>query len=319
LIANIAVLVASGLFAIVDKQRIARFDVVETLDDGFRRRRGCAPGSEVPLQVADPEDEIGNDGGARVEFEAEQLVRVDRESGFVEDELCFSELLEGFDDLAFEPLEVFEGNVEEVAAAARRIEDAKAAEFVAEGADRIERGIVIAVASEFHGSGLCGFPVVTQGLDDGGDDEPFDVLARGVVGSEPMALSPIESTFEERSKDGRLNVFPIGFGGRDQEFELRGRNRESFDAFEQATVELKNMLTEDGRKAAAIHGVPQRLNHGAKTGQVSAQALEQAGPTVSGKQMHVFGESGKDASHEEGGDRSRGVLFFEFFREVGKF
>ena len=39
---------------------------------------GCRRGAEVPLQIADPQHQLGDGGGARVELQAEELVRVDR-------------------------------------------------------------------------------------------------------------------------------------------------------------------------------------------------------------------------------------------------
>ena len=49
---------------------------MKVADDGDGRL--CvATGAEMPLQVADPENEIGNDGSTGIEFKAEELMRVD--------------------------------------------------------------------------------------------------------------------------------------------------------------------------------------------------------------------------------------------------
>ena len=66
------------------------FDVVEALNDGFRRERGGSPSAEVPLQVTDPEDEVGDGGGAGIHLESLELVRIDGESGFVQSLLRFA-------------------------------------------------------------------------------------------------------------------------------------------------------------------------------------------------------------------------------------
>ena len=41
-------------------------------------------GAEVPLEVADPEDQVGDRGGAGVDLDAEELVGVDRVAAFEE-------------------------------------------------------------------------------------------------------------------------------------------------------------------------------------------------------------------------------------------
>jgi hypothetical protein len=47
-------------------------DVVKVANDGDGRL-GVDARAEVPLQIANPENEIGNDGSAGIEFEAEEL------------------------------------------------------------------------------------------------------------------------------------------------------------------------------------------------------------------------------------------------------
>jgi hypothetical protein len=58
-------------------------DVVEVTDN-WDRWLSVAAGAEVPLEVADPEDEVGDDGGAGVDLDAEELVGVDSEAGVFE-------------------------------------------------------------------------------------------------------------------------------------------------------------------------------------------------------------------------------------------
>jgi hypothetical protein len=52
------------------------------------------------LQVADPEHELGDGGGARVDLEAEELVRVDGDALQVEQDLAFAESCELVEHLA---------------------------------------------------------------------------------------------------------------------------------------------------------------------------------------------------------------------------
>lgn len=92
-------------------------------------------GAEVPLEVADPEDEVGDGGGAGADFDAAELVGVDGEAGVFDGELGVGELGEEVVDLAFEAFEVFEGDVEEVSGAAGGVEDGDGAEVFEEFAD----------------------------------------------------------------------------------------------------------------------------------------------------------------------------------------
>ncbi len=68
-------------------------------------------------------------------------MRIDGEAGVFEGLLRLAEGGEGFEDLAFEALEVFEGDVEEVAGAAGRVEDAGVAELAVEVADDLDGGL----------------------------------------------------------------------------------------------------------------------------------------------------------------------------------
>ena len=77
-----------------------------------------AVGAEVPLQVADPQDHFGDGGGAGVDFQAQKLVGVDGVALHFEQILAFAEVGQGGEHFAFQAFHVFEGDVEEVAAAA---------------------------------------------------------------------------------------------------------------------------------------------------------------------------------------------------------
>ena len=72
--------VADEVLAVVGQQGVGVLDIMEVAQDRFDEGGG-AGGAEVPLQVADPEHEFGDGDGARVLFEAEELVRVDGYAG----------------------------------------------------------------------------------------------------------------------------------------------------------------------------------------------------------------------------------------------
>ena len=93
----------------------------------------------MPLQVADPQHEFGDGGGARVEFEAEELVRVDGEAFSLQALLAAADALANrlgeVEDFAFEAFHVFERDVEKIGTAAGRVKDANLAKLVVESVD----------------------------------------------------------------------------------------------------------------------------------------------------------------------------------------
>ncbi len=162
-------------------------------------------GAEVPLQVADPEHQFGDGGGARVDFEAEELVRVDGEAFDFEALLRVAELGEGVEHFAFEPLHVFQRDVEEVAGAAGGVEDADGAQRWWKARTSVGGVLELAFVGEQQGGGLDVVPVGAQRLDDGGQDQAVDVGARGVVGAEVVAFERVEGAFEQGAEDGGLD------------------------------------------------------------------------------------------------------------------
>lgn len=54
-----------------------------------------AAGAEVPLEVADPQDHVGDGRGPGVDLDAQELVGVDREAGELQAHLALAELVEG--------------------------------------------------------------------------------------------------------------------------------------------------------------------------------------------------------------------------------
>ncbi len=103
---------------------------------------GVAERAEVPLEVADPEDQFGDGDGAGVEFQAEELVRVDGEAAAFEQFLGFAELAELFAGFALQLLHVLHRDVEEVGRPAGGIEHDGAAQVGEEIVDRLA-GLVV--------------------------------------------------------------------------------------------------------------------------------------------------------------------------------
>ena len=80
---GLAVIVTCKFFFVVGENGVTVLDVVELFEDGFLGH-GVAVGAEVPLEVADPEDEVGDGGGAGVDFNAAELVGVNCEADVFE-------------------------------------------------------------------------------------------------------------------------------------------------------------------------------------------------------------------------------------------
>jgi hypothetical protein len=74
--AGLALGVEQGALGAPGEHGVAAGDVAVVVHDGFGHG-AVAAGADVPLQVADPQHEFGQRGGAGVDFEAEKLLRGD--------------------------------------------------------------------------------------------------------------------------------------------------------------------------------------------------------------------------------------------------
>ena len=299
---GLAVGVEAGFDGVALHEGVATFDVVEVFDDGFGRDGVGPKGAEIPLEVADPENEIGDDGGTGVDFNAEELMRVHGEARFSESLLWVTQTFERIDDFSLQALQVFEGDVEEIAGAAGGVEDTDVAEPAAKITDFIESLSGFTSGIESERGGLDYSPFFAEGFDDGGKDEAFDVGAGGEMCAEAVAFVLVEGAFEESAEDGGFDILPLGLGGFDEEVELGGGDREGFDGFKEAAIEAEDVLANDGREATIVHGLPEGFDHEREIGEVVAEAFEQAGPGAIGEEMNVFGEAGENAAHEEARD-----------------
>jgi len=114
-------------------------DGVAALDGGLFGEEGAVVGIGfpgrffVPLEVADSEDELGDGGGAFVDFKAEELVGADFEGVHLGGEgFVGGDLGEEVEDFGFEFPHAGHRDVEEVAGAAGGVEDLGGAELVVE-------------------------------------------------------------------------------------------------------------------------------------------------------------------------------------------
>ncbi len=203
-------LVGDVFNAVVFDQGVAVLDVVEVAQDGVRQVGEALVDAVVPLQVADPQHHFGDGGGARVDLKAQKLVRVHGDAGHVEQALGLAKVGQKVEHLAFQALHVFQRHVQEVAAAAGGVEHAGVAELVVEAAHFFKGLVGPVLCAQGERGDLHGLPVAPQRLDEGGQDEPFDIGAGGVVGAELVALMGVECAFEQGAEDGGLDKAPVG-------------------------------------------------------------------------------------------------------------
>ena len=183
------------------------------------RRRGC--GSAI--EGSRSRGQIGDDSGARVDLDAEKLVGIDGETCVLESLLRLTQGSKGFQNFAFKALEVFKGDIKEIAGTAGRIEDAGVAQLAVEVLDDLNGGFgitfLLAIGDGCQGVG----PIGAQWFNESGDDETLDVGARGVVGAEGVAFGRIESALEKGAEDRGLDISPVGVCGLYEECKLIAR------------------------------------------------------------------------------------------------
>ena len=211
-----------------------------------------------------------------------------------------------FDDLAFQALHVLHGDVEEVAGAAGRVEDAGGAQLFVEGADFVQGGGRVVGQLVGHGGGLDVLPVVAQRLDQGRQDQALDEGAGREVGAQLVALVLVERTFQQRAEDGRLDVLPVGLGGEQEHADLLDGEVEGVGFLEQAAVEAQQRLAQARLEAALVHDLPEMLDRRLEAvGPLGCHDLgEQVLEAVSRQQADILGEHGEQAAHQEAGDGS---------------
>jgi len=302
---RLAVCIEYKIHPIKGEHGVAAFDVVEIAQHRLGRA-DVAVGAEVPLQVADPQHGFGDAGGAGVEFEAEELVRVDRDAFHLQQALRFAEFFQRAEHFAFEALHVLQGDVQKVAAAAGGIEHAHAAELVVESAQGVDGILVFALRIKQGGGGLGVFPVGTQGLDHGGQHQALDIGARGVVGAEGVALGGVQRALQQGAEDGGLDEAPVGTRGFAQELDLVFIQRQYAGVGKQATIEAQHAGTDGGGEGVAVvHVLPQTAHQRHEGGGVLLAFLQQGFEALGGQQAHIFREHGEERAHQEAGDGVR--------------
>ena len=304
-------LVVGQFLRIPGQHGVAAFDVAVVVHHGFGHGL-VAAAADVPLQVADPQHQLGQGGGARVQLDAQKLLQRD---GFAFKAQLVLRVAQGFklvDDFAFQALQVFQRHIQKVGAATGRIQHAHAAQLVQKllhfgagfgalcvGGLALQRGGFV---RQHQGGGLGVGPVGAQRRDDGRQHQPLDIRTRGVVRAQCVALGGVQRAFQQGAEYGGLYLAPVAAGGGDQQVDLIGRQQQAVavfgGAFEQLAVEVQHLAGQRGAEPAPVHVVPQDAQHLLQRGGVVAVGLQQAAKSAFGQQLNVFREHGKQAAHK---------------------
>ena len=205
-------------------------------------------------------------------------------------------------NLALQPFHHFQRDIEEVARATGGVQHFGFAQPRVEVADELLCVVRLAVFGQALHGGLHIAPILAQRFDDGGRDEPLHIGARRVMRAQLVALAFVQRAFEQRAEDRGFDLFPVGFGGFDEQVQLEVVERQRVRLLEQAAIELFQVLGQDGRKSACVHCIPQAFERRLSVFRVAAQFLELVGKAFTRDQVHIFREHREKAAHEEPGN-----------------
>ncbi|MBK5962748.1 hypothetical protein CCR95_01180 [Thiocystis minor] len=284
-------------------------DGVERFEDGVLRQREAVV--QHPLNLADPDRDAGEFGGVGVEFESQHVLRADaRETARQTEHLGLQ------DDAVFQILETQQGEQQEVARAAGRVEHPEAGEPVEkalqDAVGRVDR--LGAGRGGFGGAGLrhqggdrgvLGRPVVAQGIEHHGIDEAHDRAWIGVMGAELGALFGVETALEQGAKDRGVDGRPVEIRQSTQALDVLRRQRERGGRGEESAVEPVNRL--EACRAARGHGAEKTFQHLRKVFRALLTGLQELAEQLVGQQVDVLGEQTEQDLLAEVGDLGRSM------------
>ena len=199
------------------QHRVATFDVVKAADD----RLGDVPQfpfrTQPPLQIADPQNQLGDDRGAGIDLQPQELARRHGDALHVEQHLAAADLPAHLQHLGLQAHQMLQADVEEVARSAGRIEHAQARQAALKRIHLGQGFLTIALVGQARGRGLHRFPLGAQRLNQRRQHQALDVGARGKVRAQLVPLGRIEGALQQGAENGRFHVAPIGLRGFDQQ------------------------------------------------------------------------------------------------------
>src|SRR6266702_1800752 len=246
-------------------------------------------------------------------------MRVHGKASVFERLLGIAKRMEGFEDFAFQTLHVFERDIEEVARAARRIEDARGTELAVKGTRGFNSCLRVAGIDLLDDYRLTASPVFAKRFHKSGNDKPLNVGTRSVVSAERMTLIGVECTFKQRAEYCWFNVSPARVSSFNQQPELVTGKWKRFGRFKKPAIELQNVRAQNRRKTALVHRLPESFRHGRKVADIIAKTFKQIEPTALRKQFHILSKRCEDAAGEEFRNLLRRMMKFEVASEDGQF
>ncbi|MEA2604428.1 MAG: hypothetical protein QOF89_5420 [Acidobacteriota bacterium] len=295
------------------------FDVPVVPQHRLRDRLGAAASANLPLDVADPEDKFGDLFGPALDLDTSELFGRNGCALDLQKILLLPQVAEETEDLALQSLEEVEADIQEVARPTCWIQYSRLGESAMESADGFLRVIDLAALHQPADFGPNEIPIRSQGLLDGGSDEPLDVSPGCVVSAEAMALPRVQSPLQEGAEDGGLDIRPIAMRRLLEPLELGTGERQGLLIGEEPAVEAEE-LAEKAEGRAVVHRLPEGRDAGGEGWRVGDPVLIQSvSEEVIGEKTHVLCKEGEDAPHEESGDPLRVLAgFFELPRQLGQ-
>ena len=234
--------------------------------------------------LGEHEGDFGQLDGEGIEVDAVEILQ--RDGAF--ERLLFAQLVEPPEDVAFEALDLAIGDEEEIAGAARRIEDAEAAqggEDFAEFADVLSRG----------------FDALAPRADDGGADDFLDVELAGEVGAEGVARFGVHAVLEEGAEDFGLHLRPVvGERGVVQGVCFGVLQLDGIDGGEEAAIEVIDPgITPAARGLGGGHLAEEAAEEVVAAGGFLHALGEERGDDLAGEQPEVFGDDGDEELKDE--------------------
>ena len=267
-----------------------------------------ARGPHLPLEVADPQDQLRDLARPALLLDAAELVR--GHAVTAERKVLLRRSPEGDvfgDHLRLEALQQIERDVEEVAGAARRVEHLDGAELPVEGAYRPARPLRVAGRDQLPRLRPDQVPTLPQRLLDGWTHQPLDEAARSEVGPEPAALGRVERLFEQRTEDRRVDVRPVAPCRFQQPSELPAVEPDRSRLEEQPSSKATHL--DSGKHGPPVaHRGPELCDAAEERRRIgNPESLEMAAEHALRQQSDVLREHREQAPLQEDGD-TFGVL-----------
>ena len=129
----------------------------------------------------------------------------------------------------------------------------------------------------------------------------------------------VQCAFQQCAEDRRFDLRPLMFRRLYQHFQLVRFEVERGAILKQIAVKTLDRHAERGRELALVHRLPKGRQLRREVFGMLSLRLEQAGKTLLGDQLAVFGEHGEQQPHEEAADTLRIVITgFEPLRHLGQ-